>query len=131
MGSEASAQGDIYSFGVLVLEVLTGRRPTEDVFKDGHNLHNHVNTSLPDNLPEIVDPNILPREFDHADQEDLDHLDPNVKQCLLSLFAIGLACSVESPKERMNMVDVTRELNHIRKAFFARVANRGQRRPAV
>ena len=37
---------------------------------------------------------------------------------LSSLFKIGLACSVKSPKERINMVDVTRELSKIRKAFL-------------
>ncbi|WJX56094.1 Vacuolar protein sorting-associated protein 18 like protein [Trifolium repens] len=31
---------------------------------------------------------------------------------------IGLICSMESPKERMNIVDVTRELNIIRKTFL-------------
>ncbi|KAL5081176.1 hypothetical protein RYX36_009597, partial [Vicia faba] len=31
---------------------------------------------------------------------------------------IGLNCSMESPKERMNIVDVTRELSIIKKTFF-------------
>ncbi|WJX56093.1 non-specific serine/threonine protein kinase [Trifolium repens] len=32
---------------------------------------------------------------------------------------IGLICSMESPKERMNIVDVSRELNIIGKTFLA------------
>lgn len=46
------------------------------------------------------------------------NLNSNVEKCLVSLFRIELACSMESPKERMDMVDLTRELNQIRKAFL-------------
>ncbi|KAI4357650.1 hypothetical protein L6164_001584 [Bauhinia variegata] len=81
-----------------------------------------------DNLSQIIDPALLPREFQQtttapADAEiDLENptpLHPNVRKCLLSLCRIGLACSVESPNERMNVVDVTVELNLIKKAFLA------------
>ncbi|WJX61488.1 Vacuolar protein sorting-associated protein 18 like protein [Trifolium repens] len=54
MGSEVSTCGDMYSFGILMLEMLTGRRPTDEVFKDGQNLHNFVAISFPDNLGNIV-----------------------------------------------------------------------------
>ncbi|WJX61443.1 non-specific serine/threonine protein kinase [Trifolium repens] len=36
----------------------------------------------------------------------------------------GLACSMESPKERMNIFDVIRELDIIKKAFLADVRTR-------
>ena len=66
MGSEVSIEGDMYSFGILVLEILTGRRPTDEIFKDGHNLHNHVKFSISNNLLQIVDPTILPKELKQA-----------------------------------------------------------------
>ena len=43
---------------------------------------------------------------------------PYEEKCLVSLFGMGLACSVESPKERMNIVDTMKELNLIRNAFL-------------
>lgn len=116
MGSEVSIEGDMYSFGILILEMLTRRRPTDEMFKDGHNLHNYVKHSIPDHVLQIVDSTIFLIELDH----NTDHhgnvviVQPNVEKCLLSLFRIGLACSVESPKERMSMVDVIRELNIIK-----------------
>ena len=118
MGLEVSIEGDIYSFGILVLEMLTGKRPTDEMFKDGDNLHNYVKTSIPNNLVQVVDQTIPPNESKPAaDNEDLALMHPNLVKCLLSLFRIGLACSMESPKERMSMADVTRELNLI-KSFF-------------
>ncbi|RHN73596.1 putative protein kinase RLK-Pelle-LRR-XII-1 family [Medicago truncatula] len=119
MGSEVSTYGDMYSFGILMLEMLTGRRPTDELFKDGQNLHNFVTISFPCNLIKILDPHLLPRAEDGA-REDGNHeiLLPTVEECLVSLFRIGLFCSLESPKERMNIVDVTRELTTIQKVFL-------------
>ncbi|KAK7825527.1 hypothetical protein CFP56_033023 [Quercus suber] len=45
-------------------------------------------------------------------------IDANVHKCLVSILDIGLACSVESPKERKNMEEVDRELNLIKNAFL-------------
>ena len=64
MGNEASTEGDVYSYGVLVLEMFIGRRPTDDMFKDGLNLHNFVKMSLPKRLIQVVDPMLLPREVE-------------------------------------------------------------------
>ncbi|KAM3731888.1 hypothetical protein ACB098_11G017200 [Castanea mollissima] len=64
MGGEASTEGDVYSYGVLVLEMFTGRRLTDDMFKDGLNLHNFVKMSLPKRLIKVVDPMLLPREVE-------------------------------------------------------------------
>ena len=140
MGGETSRQGDVYSYGILVLEMFTGRRPTDKMFKDSFNLYNFVRLALPKRLVQIVDPNISTREVDETETEEdnhdnYDHKDPEVEEgknhienlrqmnanmhkCLLSVFKIGHACSLESPQERMNMENVTRELHHIKNAFL-------------
>ncbi|XP_058762508.1 probable LRR receptor-like serine/threonine-protein kinase At3g47570 [Vicia villosa] len=117
-GSEVSACGDMYSFGILMLEILTGRRPTNEVFENGQNLHNYVATSFPNKVIKILDPCLVSR-FATVEIQDgnCEILIPNVEECLISLFRIGLLCSMESPKERMNIVEVTRELNIIKKDF--------------
>ncbi|KAK2373621.1 putative LRR receptor serine/threonine-protein kinase [Trifolium repens] len=120
MGSEVSTCGDMYSFGILMLEMLTGRRPTDEVFKDGQNLHNFVAISFPDNLGNICHPHLVSRDAEVLPEDgNNENLIPTIKECLVSLFRIGVICSMESPKERMNIVDVTRELNIIRKTFLA------------
>ncbi|XP_045813769.1 probable LRR receptor-like serine/threonine-protein kinase At3g47570 [Trifolium pratense] len=122
MGSEVSTCGDMYSFGILMLEMLTGRRPTDEVFEDGQNLHNFVAISFPDNLMKILDPHIVSRDVEVAIQDgNRENLIPTIEECLVSLFRIGILCSMESPKERMNIADVTGELNKIKKAFLTGV----------
>ncbi|KOM58382.1 hypothetical protein LR48_Vigan11g141600 [Vigna angularis] len=112
VGAEVSTSGDMYSFGILLLEMLTGRRPTDEMFEDGQNICNFVAISFPSKLFEILDPRLIPIE------ENDWNLNPNVEKCLVSLFKIGLACAVESPKERMDVVDVSRELHRIQNALF-------------
>ncbi|XP_050250719.1 probable LRR receptor-like serine/threonine-protein kinase At3g47570 [Quercus robur] len=141
MGGEASIEADVYSYGILLLEIFLGKRPTDNMFKDGLNLHNFAKMALPEKLVQIVDPILLPREVDEAPtaivaaraynngneiQVDVEahgipnlcQMDPNVHKCLVSILEIGLACSMESPKDRMKMKEVTRELHMIKKAFL-------------
>ena len=141
MGGEASIEADVYSYGILLLEMFLGKRPTDDMFKDGLNLHNFAKMALPEKLVQIVDPILLPREVDEAPTaivEDrvynngneiqveveaqgipnLCQMDPNVHKCLVSILETGLACSMESPKDRMKMKEVTRELHLIKNTFL-------------
>jgi serine/threonine protein kinase len=118
MGSQVSTCGDIYSFGILVLEILTSRRPTDETFEDGQNLHNFVAISLPDNLIKVLDPHLVSRDAKGVIEDgNNENLIPSVEEWLVSLFKIGLVCSMESPKERLNIVDVNRDLSKIKKAF--------------
>ena len=141
MGGEASIEADVYSYGILLLEMFLAKRPTDDMFKDDINLHNFAKMALPEKLVQIVDPILLPREVDETPiaivaardynngneiQEDVEakgisnlcQMDPNVHKCLVSILEIGLACSMESPKDRMKMKEVTRELHLIKSAFL-------------
>ena len=66
MGDETSIEADAYSYRILLLEMFLGKRPNDDMFKDGLNLHNFAKMALPEKLVQIVDPILLPREVDEA-----------------------------------------------------------------
>ena len=128
MGCEASTEGDVYSYGIFLLVMFLRKGPTDKMFKDGLNLHNFAKMTLPERVGQIVDPILLPREVEETarninneneiqvDKETHGivnpcQIDANVHKCLVSVLEIGLACSMEPPKERMNMEKVTRELH--------------------
>ena len=115
MGSHLSTNGDVYSFGILLLEMLTGRRPTDKIFKDDLNLHNFFKLALPGRVMEIVDHSIFNKvgENDNMVSSWSDWTSGQT-ECLISVFQIGLACSAQSPIDRMDMSRVALELLSIK-----------------
>ncbi|KAK4394051.1 Receptor kinase-like protein Xa21 [Sesamum angolense] len=109
--SLVSTQGDVYSYGILLLEIFTNRRPTDDSFKEYVNLHSFVSTALSDGVVEIID---------HLIRTEHDKNIIKIKDCLVSVLSIGVACSKELPRDRMLMTDVVRELHKIKDRYIAR-----------
>ncbi|XP_039038975.1 probable LRR receptor-like serine/threonine-protein kinase At3g47570 isoform X3 [Hibiscus syriacus] len=119
MGSELSTKGDVYSYGILLLEMFTGKRPTDERFKEGLSLHIFVKEALPDLMVEIIDPILLQEGVREGTVTDITRNANRMGNdgrlhCLNSIFKIGLTCSVESPVERMDMSDVVAKLCSIR-----------------
>ena len=54
MGNEVSTYGDIYSYGILLLEMFTGKRLTDNMFKDSLNFHEFAKENLPERVIDIV-----------------------------------------------------------------------------
>lgn len=113
---KVSTKVDVYSYGVLLLETLTRRRPTDGMFEEGCSLRQWVDEALPHALLEVVDGSLLDergsRSF-HGQQETAGRWSTR-NELLLSVMRVGLSCSMESPAERMNMREVVARLNKIR-----------------
>ncbi|XP_065854639.1 LRR receptor-like serine/threonine-protein kinase EFR [Euphorbia lathyris] len=121
MGGMASKEGDVYSFGILVLELFSGKKPIDQMFENGLNLHGFVKNGMSQAVWTVVDPTILSEETEEAQNRrnrNPGRAGSDKKECLLSVFRIGVECSMENPKERMKMGDVVKELHLIRSAFL-------------
>ncbi|CAL8165543.1 unnamed protein product [Prunus armeniaca] len=59
MGGQVSVLGDIYSYGILLLEMFTGKRPTDDMFRDNLSIQQFTAKGLPDHAINVADPSLL------------------------------------------------------------------------
>ncbi|KAM0915114.1 hypothetical protein ACQ4PT_011024 [Festuca glaucescens] len=108
---KVSTNGDTYSFGITLLEIFTGKSPTEDYFGDGQTLQGFVSAAFPDRTEEVLDTTLLvTTEFDG------DYSGVSVQDCLDSAIRVGLSCTRAAPYERMSMRDAAAELRTIRDA---------------
>ena len=127
MGGKASIEGDVYGYGILLLEMFTGKRPMDEVFGEDMNIHQYAKMALPGRLTQIVDPTLLLREGEAIPScENPIQTKENIEKCIQSALEIGLACAVESPKERMKVRDVIRKLLLIKHDLLGSVTLTGQ-----
>ncbi|KAM3750521.1 hypothetical protein ACB098_04G042900 [Castanea mollissima] len=85
LGSEVSIKGDVYSYGILLLEMITGKRPTNSVFEGGLNLHNYASMALPDGVMDVVDPKLL-NNVDEVLGNHNGSLANKMKECLIFMI---------------------------------------------
>ncbi|CAL9247675.1 unnamed protein product [Arabidopsis halleri] len=109
MGGQPSIYGDVYSFGVLLLEMFTGKRPTNELFGGNFTLHSYAKSGLPERVMDIADNSIL-----HSGLR----VGFPIVECLTSILEVGLRCSEEYPANRLAMSGAAKELISIRERFF-------------
>ncbi|KAL9224155.1 hypothetical protein vseg_000219 [Gypsophila vaccaria] len=111
MGKRASTQGDVYSFGVLLLEIVTGKRPTDVLFEEGSSLHEWVKSHYPHNIEPIVEQTLLrsaPHSIATDEEKKVWH------DVVLELIELGLMCTQYSASTRPTMMDVAQEMEGLR-----------------
>ncbi|KAL7611581.1 hypothetical protein Lser_V15G08891 [Lactuca serriola] len=111
---EMTSSGDVYSFGILLLEVMTGKNPTDNIFQEGLNIHKFACMALPDHVTDVIDDDLLNfLQEDHVTTKGALANAKKIVECLASIVKIGVSCSVDSPPKRMNIKNVVHHLQHV------------------
>lgn len=111
--SHASTCGDVYSFGIVLLEMLTGKRPTDHMFRNELTIVRFVETNFPDHTLNFLDSRLLDECNDAINQVAPGSENPPIFQSLLSLVRVALLCTRQSPSERLSMREVATQLRKI------------------
>ncbi|CAL5183607.1 unnamed protein product [Lathyrus oleraceus] len=109
-----SVKGDVYSFGIMLMEMFTRKKPTDEMFAAELTLKTWISGSLPNSVMEVVDSNLL-QQHEKTIHDIVFHIS--------SIFALSLSCCADSPEERNNMTDITASLIKIRTLFLQEKGN--------
>ncbi|XP_077215528.1 putative LRR receptor-like serine/threonine-protein kinase At3g47570 [Tasmannia lanceolata] len=152
-GGKVSTSGDVYSFGILLLEIFTGKKPTDEVFRIGLDMNKFATAVRRNQVTDIVDPSLLEDNSIFTDRiininphtianstssnnstSSTQHNTYNVmesnwrsrkEECLVALIRLGLSCATKSTKERPSMRGTLSKLRSIKSSLLQLRGNHG------
>lgn len=100
----------MYSFGILVLEVVTRKRPTDNMFSEVLNLHKWVKSHYHGHMEHVVDSSLVQTMRDQS---------TDVKKmwevAIGELLDIGILCTQDSPSNRPTMLGAAHDLDRLKR----------------
>ncbi|KAB1218817.1 hypothetical protein CJ030_MR3G007316 [Morella rubra] len=109
-GSITSTKGDVYSFGILVLEMVTRKRPTDDMFTGGLSLQKWVKNHFHGRMERVIDLSLVAASRDHSQE-----VKKMWEVAIGELLELGILCTQESPSMRPTMLDAADDLDRLKR----------------
>ncbi|WCJ41956.1 Leucine-rich repeat protein kinase family protein [Euphorbia peplus] len=105
-GSEGlvSVKGDMYRFGILLMETFTRRKPVNEMFNEEMSIKQWIKELLPSGITQLADPNLIRVNEQHYLAK---------KDCISSIMELALKCCEDVPEERFSSKGVVSALNKI------------------
>ncbi|CAI9771394.1 unnamed protein product [Fraxinus pennsylvanica] len=99
---------DVYSYGIMLMETFSKKKPTDDMFVGEFTMRRWVFESFPDAIIHIVDVDLV-----HAAEDNIRAKE----RCFGSIMKLALECTADLSEERLNMKDVLTRLKKIKTEF--------------
>ncbi|KAJ8422076.1 hypothetical protein Cgig2_010856 [Carnegiea gigantea] len=115
LGGLVSTKADVYSYEILLMEVFSGKKPTDSMFEVDMSLKHWIHDECcgDGSLINVIDPKLL--------NEDGIDWSTFKEQCFSWVMELALSCTEEVPPNRNNMIEVAARLKNIRKQFLASI----------
>lgn len=92
----------------MLLEMLTERKPTSEIFSEGLNLRKWAASAMTNNARDILGMS-FEKEADLGSPSKFLRFE----KCCINLLEIGIICTEENPKNRRAMSEVVRRLEQV------------------
>ncbi|CAO2205633.1 unnamed protein product [Urochloa humidicola] len=120
-GSKPSTRGDVYSYGVMLLEMITGKSPLEQSFGGDMNLTRWVRDHFPHQAHHVIDKRLISATTDAISegvQQERETENLLLNCLLVPMMEVGLSCVAQSPDERSSMRDSILRLKKVKKTYL-------------
>ncbi|XVE75497.1 hypothetical protein DITRI_Ditri12bG0098100 [Diplodiscus trichospermus] len=104
-----SVKSDVYSYGIILMEVFTRKKPTEEIFSEEMSMKQWVQKSLSNGIIGVVDSSLVHKDDEHYVVK---------ANCVSSIMELALDCSAESPDDRIDMKLAVSMLKNIKRKFL-------------
>ncbi|XP_014506127.1 putative receptor-like protein kinase At3g47110 [Vigna radiata var. radiata] len=114
-GEKVSAAGDVYSFGIVLLELFSGKSPTDECFTGGLSIRRWMHSAFKEKTMEAIDPELVSLIL-HDDPSE----GPNNVQvyCVEAIVGVAISCTADNPDERIGIRDAVSQLKSSRDSLL-------------